>query len=596
MKIYRIMIFLLFAISVQNVHIAAQVIQGTITDALTGNPVPGLEVTVGDSVAYSDSSGHYAIYYSYPPEIVHLSPSADTTINEGDTLLFSVSVTDQDNDTLSYSWFLNGVIQSSFTDSFFNYHTNFTSAGVDTVEVRIKDPWFEKTHQWIITILDVNRAPIISYHWPRSDTTITEKDFIEFNLEANDPDNDPVSYHWLINGQVQVTEHDSTLLITTGYESTGTDTVVGLVSDQRDTVSQTWILNILDKAKPVILFDEAHDEFNSIIWDRAQQIDSNPPNLNKSYFGKFKEAVLPEYDIESNTLSLLTKEYLDKYHLLMLSAIRSPLSDVEINNVADYVNSGGHLFVSSGRHQYSNLNKLLQHFNIQLAQGSIFSQSNGNPFFNFSDPGTTHPIVTNISSIHFNWGVSLTILGDAVPIVYSPPDCWKDVNRNDQKDIDEPIQRYLLMASSGLGSGKIVCYTDNAFSDGYYFWENNGNLILNIINWFPETTHTQTGITQALTDQTIPKDYKLIQNYPNPFNSETMIKFQTPKDGHVMLRVLNIMGQEIAVLMNNDLPAGFYSVRWNGRTDAGNDVPTGIYIYQVVTQNFSDVMKMMLIR
>ena len=69
-----------------------------------------------------------------------------------------------------------------------------------------------------------------------------------------------------------------------------------------------------------------------------------------------------------------------------------------------------------------------------------------------------------------------------------------------------------------------------------------------------------------------------------------------PENGRVILRVLNLMGQEIAVLMKNDLLKGYYSISWNGKKTSGHDVPTGIYIYQIVTPNFSEVKKMMILR
>ncbi len=90
----------------------------------------------------------------------------------------------------------------------------------------------------------------------------------------------------------------------------------------------------------------------------------------------------------------------------------------------------------------------------------------------------------------------------------------------------------------------------------------------------------------------VPAAYALEQNYPNPFNPSTVIEFSLPENvGNVKLSIYNMLGEKVAELVNTALVAGKYSYQWN----AGN-VATGMYIYELRTDNFISVKKMLLIK
>ena len=89
----------------------------------------------------------------------------------------------------------------------------------------------------------------------------------------------------------------------------------------------------------------------------------------------------------------------------------------------------------------------------------------------------------------------------------------------------------------------------------------------------------------------IPTKFELSQNYPNPFNPSTKIAFSVAKAGLVTLKVFNLLGQEIATLVNEHLATNTYEVDFN----AGN-LPSGVYLYRVTTGNASITKKMMLLK
>jgi len=78
-----------------------------------------------------------------------------------------------------------------------------------------------------------------------------------------------------------------------------------------------------------------------------------------------------------------------------------------------------------------------------------------------------------------------------------------------------------------------------------------------------------------------PAIFDLSQNYPNPFNPSTTIRYQLPAHGVVTLRVFDLLGREIATILNGAQGAGSYQVRWDGKNASGESVASGVYIYQL---------------
>ena len=98
------------------------------------------------------------------------------------------------------------------------------------------------------------------------------------------------------------------------------------------------------------------------------------------------------------------------------------------------------------------------------------------------------------------------------------------------------------------------------------------------------------------TSSKIPSSYELYQNYPNPFNPTTSIKFEIPKSLSVKLIVYDLLGKEVATLVNEKLNAGSYEVKWPAPSGDGSSYSSGVYFYRLVTGDFIDVKRMLLIK
>lgn len=94
----------------------------------------------------------------------------------------------------------------------------------------------------------------------------------------------------------------------------------------------------------------------------------------------------------------------------------------------------------------------------------------------------------------------------------------------------------------------------------------------------------------------LPEEYSLDQNYPNPFNPSTTIAYALPEAEDVLLQVFNINGQLVNTLIRERQSAGYHELEWDGRSTSGNQVATGLYLYRIVTSNFVESKKMMLIK
>lgn len=98
-------------------------------------------------------------------------------------------------------------------------------------------------------------------------------------------------------------------------------------------------------------------------------------------------------------------------------------------------------------------------------------------------------------------------------------------------------------------------------------------------------------ITSAKDEKTSPLSFNLLQNYPNPFNPSTVISFSLAQRGMVTLKIYDILGKEVAVLLNEEKDAGVYSYNFN----AGN-LASGVYIYKLQSNGFTSSKKLMLLK
>ncbi len=117
----------------------------------------------------------------------------------------------------------------------------------------------------------------------------------------------------------------------------------------------------------------------------------------------------------------------------------------------------------------------------------------------------------------------------------------------------------------------------------------------------PDSTYTQHDTVASWKDLTVfvtndpdaylPEDYVLGQNYPNPFNPKTTIPFAITRSGHVSLKIFNLLGEEVASLVNDNLPAGTYNIEWDA-----SSFSSGIYFYRLQAGSFIAIKKLLVLQ
>jgi hypothetical protein len=170
---------------------------------------------------------------------------------------------------------------------------------------------------------------------------------------------------------------------------------------------------------------------------------------------------------------------------------------------------------------------------------------------------------------------------------------WTDVNVYDVK-----IE---LSVDNGTNWSTIVESTPNT---GTYSWiveaqDSSDQCLIRIINVDDDliadvsdavfTIDIVTGLEED--KQSIPSEFNLSQNYPNPFNPVTLIKYQVPEASLVSIKVYDIIGREVAVLVNEEKSPGNYQVSFSSE-----NLASGVYFYKMVAGDFSSVKKMNLLK
>jgi hypothetical protein len=119
----------------------------------------------------------------------------------------------------------------------------------------------------------------------------------------------------------------------------------------------------------------------------------------------------------------------------------------------------------------------------------------------------------------------------------------------------------------------------------YGIWEDSTE---NSIQLFGKSVHVSFG---DVSDNDFINGFRLSQNFPNPFNPTTTISYSVKEYSNVLIKVFDILGNEIVTLVNEGKSAGEYQVNWNAA-----DLPSGVYFYQLRARDFLETKKMILLR
>jgi hypothetical protein len=172
-----------------------------------------------------------------------------------------------------------------------------------------------------------------------------------------------------------------------------------------------------------------------------------------------------------------------------------------------------------------------------------------------------------------------------------------------------PASSGLLLRSRNNGRGRLVVLLLNIPSEGKTGIRAGAADILRI----PLTANADGRPTAYITDakladpragrievaglESVPRDFALDQNYPNPFNAATTITFAvTGRAVNTKLEIFNVLGQQVATLIDGPVEPGRHSQVWDGTDRTGTPVASGLYFYRLTTGNRAETKKMVLLK
>ena len=117
----------------------------------------------------------------------------------------------------------------------------------------------------------------------------------------------------------------------------------------------------------------------------------------------------------------------------------------------------------------------------------------------------------------------------------------------------------------------------------------------NVNDMHVEISRTTTDIEEPAPFD-IPSEFRLYQNYPNPFNPETTIRYQLPQVTNVRIDIHNMLGQLVRKLVSESKEAGFHEIIWDAMDNEGKSMSSGVYLYRIQADDFTEVKKLMLLR
>ena len=309
--------------------------------------------------------------------------------------------------------------------------------------------------------------------------------------------------------------------------------------------------------RPVLLFDEAHDERNTIAWERALELDPDHPEFHS--FVELAEALAPDYEIRRG-LDSLDSASLSTADVVVISSPTTRFTATEVAAIVQFVQSGGGLLVAQDANPASSSgsNQLAIRFGLLFRSGALRSERgdwDAGSFRAVADP--EHPITFSLDAFQMNWGSSIEWAGDLQPILESDEHTWQDSNGNGRRDASEPQGPLTVAVAGEVGDGRIVFIGDNAFQDSIN--GTNRSLFRTALAWLVGSRTTSMDIPEFTIDPDVTRD-SVVQIGDGPQVLSTDIKFypntRRAKPGDTVYWTLNLGNLEgpftIIPEMDND--------------------------------------------
>ena len=467
----------------------------------------------------------------------------DTSIYEGEELIFNYQASDPDEDDLEFALVdsIEGVMVASSGE--FSWTPTSAQIGTHTVVVSVDDGSATVYDTSEVEVMMTNRAPAFTATMP--DTNINEGQLLTYTYAASDTNDDDLTFSLVSSISGMEVTASGELSWTPSYDQAGTYEVIVSVSDGSLSTNDTAEVEVVDvNPSPVftdVMPDTTITEGESLIYDYNAS-DENDASLSFSLVSS-----MAEMNINSDGEFSWTPGY----------------EDAGVYNVVVAVSDGETAVNDTAVVTVEEANRAPESFSLLLPED-----------------GDTVVVNNNSDYLQFMWESSFDPDGDS--LIY-------------------------LLETSLFDTSMVWSDTSVSIADGilYNVMDSlNQNTI--DMEWFVkatdgiDTTESEERFQVILKkevvavenmDEALPQNYALHQNYPNPFNPATKISFDLPKESKVLLEIYNLKGNLINSVNFGALKAGSHKYNFNA-----SQYSSGIFIYKLEADNFTAIKKMTLIK
>lgn len=292
------------------------------------------------------------------------------------------------------------------------------------------------------------------------------------------------------------------------------------------------------------------------------------------------------YSVDTISPAFVISSVLNSHRLAVLNGgiNNYPCTNANMRRaLVDYSLSGGKLFIEGGQVAYHSVYDpgYVSFSNKALRITNWIAHNGGN-------------LIINENFHHSYFSSYPNVLDSIIYLNYTGPETQDAALANEYCDAVFTNQNYPshvgLLAFPSVNYPYTIFLTVN-YSSLYPY--NSARALLQ--NCIFHLIGSPIGIIKI--SSSIPEQFGLYQNYPNPFNPETLIRYRLPAAGrltvncNVSLKIFDVLGKEIAVLVNENQKPGTYEAEWNAL-----NFPSGVYYYKLTTGEYSEVKKMILLK
>ena len=467
---------------------------------------------------------------------------ADTTVSEMEALSFTVSASDPDGDELSYvEVSLPAGAAFNTETGAFTWTPTYDQAGIDTAIFAAMANDAAVLDTVSITVENVNRAPVWAV---RADTSTVEADTLKFTVSAVDPDGGDVTINTVsLPTGAQLDETTGAFSWTPTYEQAGVESLIVSATDQESVVLDTVSITVLNSNRLPQLVCSA--------------LDTATERQSYSFVLNARDA--DAYDSVLTISAVTCPEWLQIAKLTDTTAVLSGLPAESDTTVGTDIT-------------------------IRIKD----SMDSTDVTFSLAVIDTNYaPVVDSLASV-----LSTGLVGK----VYADTLCANDPDGCDQDSLTWEIVDNDGLAGLAIENDSVLVHAAFTADDT----SGSFDVVLRVVDMAgvadSVTLNLKVEKPVSVFDDLRPTETALGVNFPNPFNPTTTIPYSLMEDVTVRLVLYNTLGQQVRVLVNERMAAGYHRIQWDGRDAMGRSCASGLYFIRMVAGDYVSTRRMMMVK